>query len=172
MEAINQDGNWNIDTFRKLQQESAPRDKWAKILMRTKGNIHGVKMQPRRYPHLPQGKFRAKVKDRGGETEKRQEQEEEATTKTRGRDAQQERQQTQQTEAGGETTKNRPTTGEDDAAKTNTTKTNTERRSKDRNRRTRAENNSKGPTCMDLNNASGGGVGWGEGIRLQQDAGR
>ena len=51
MEVMPQEGNWNIDTFQKLQQEDDPRDKWAKILLRMEGNIHGVKLQPRRFPH-------------------------------------------------------------------------------------------------------------------------
>ena len=67
MEVTPKEGNWNIDKCQKLQQEDAPRDKWAKILLRTKGNIREVKLQPRRYPHQPREKLCTKANDRRAE---------------------------------------------------------------------------------------------------------
>ena len=45
MEVKPREGNWNIETCQKLQQNDTPRDKWAKLLLKMNGIIHEVKLQ-------------------------------------------------------------------------------------------------------------------------------
>ena len=101
MEVTPQEGDWDIDACQKLQQEDAPREKWAKILLRMKGNIPEVKLQPRRYPHQTREELCTKAHDRREEKQKKQQEQEEkeTTAETWGRDVQQDRQQTRQTAA-------------------------------------------------------------------------
>ena len=40
-----QKGGWNTETRPKLIPEDTPRDKWAKLILRMKGNIPGIKLR-------------------------------------------------------------------------------------------------------------------------------
>ena len=63
MEVKPKEGNWNIETCPELRQNDTPRDKWEKILLKMKGNIHEVKLQQRKYPHQPREKLNTKATD-------------------------------------------------------------------------------------------------------------
>ena len=64
MEVQPQEGNRNIETCPKLQPRDTPRDKWAKILLRTKGKIPEVKLRGKQYTQQPKGKLYTKAADR------------------------------------------------------------------------------------------------------------
>ena len=70
MEVEPQEGNRNIETCPKLQQNDTPRDKWAKILLRKKGNIHEVQIQGK-IPTTAKRKLHTKATDRRKEAEVR-----------------------------------------------------------------------------------------------------
>ena len=59
-----QAGNWNVETCPKLTPEETPRGKWAKILLRMKGNVPEVKLRKKRYPRQPKNDVYAKAPDR------------------------------------------------------------------------------------------------------------
>ena len=40
-----QEGHWDIETCPKLMPEETPRDKWAKVLLRMKGNVPEIKLR-------------------------------------------------------------------------------------------------------------------------------
>ena len=68
-----QAGDWDIETCPKLQLNDTPRDKWAKILQRMKGNMREVKLRERKYPQQLEEAIYTKVSDR--DKGKRQEKE-------------------------------------------------------------------------------------------------
>ena len=64
LEIESQGGNWNVETRLKMPQEDTPRDKWAKILLRIKGNIPVVFLQKTKYPQQQTEKIHTKSSDR------------------------------------------------------------------------------------------------------------
>ena len=46
-----QKGGWNTETCPKLIPEDTPRDKWAKLILRMKGNIPGIKLRAWEHKH-------------------------------------------------------------------------------------------------------------------------
>ena len=48
-----QEGHWNIETCPKLMPEETPRGKWAKVLLRMKGNVPEIKLRKEKYPQQP-----------------------------------------------------------------------------------------------------------------------
>ena len=85
MQVSPQEGNWNTETCQKLQQEDTPMGKWAKILLRLKGNMPEVKLQQQKYSHHQREKLSTRAKDRRGEDERRkrsQQQKQEKTAET------------------------------------------------------------------------------------------
>ena len=48
-----QAGHWDIETCPRLTPEEKPRDKWAKVLLRMKGNVHGIKLRNEKYSQQP-----------------------------------------------------------------------------------------------------------------------
>ena len=64
MEVQPQEGNRNIETWPKLQQNDTPRDKWATTLLKMKGDIHEVKIRGKQYPQQLKEEMHTKAADR------------------------------------------------------------------------------------------------------------
>ena len=69
------EGDWDIETCPKLQPNDTPRDKWAKILLRTKENISEVRLRGKKYPQQPTEEIYTKASDRIRKKEKKRKKE-------------------------------------------------------------------------------------------------
>jgi len=59
-----QRGEWDIETCIKMRKEDTSRDKWAKILLRMKGNIPEIRLRQPKYPQQGTEELHTKASDR------------------------------------------------------------------------------------------------------------
>ena len=77
MEIRPQGGSRNVETCAKLQAQVTPRGKWAKILLRMKGNIPEIQLHEMKYSQQPKEVLYTKAADRmRGREERRRTQKE------------------------------------------------------------------------------------------------